>query len=118
MGVIFFASVQHSAVAQDSANPPYLNPQLSPEQRATDLVGRMTLAEKASEMQNNSAAVPRLNIPAYQWWSEALHGVINEGVTEYPEPIGLAATFDPPGDSHDGGADRHRRPDQARAERA
>ena len=57
----------------------------------------MTLAEKASEMQNNSAAVPRLNIPAYQWWSEALHGVINEGVTEYPEPIGLAATFDAPG---------------------
>jgi beta-glucosidase len=96
-GVIFFASVQHSAVAQDSSNPSYLNPQLSPEQRATDLVGRMTLAEKASEMQNNSAAVPRLNIPAYQWWSEALHGVINEGVTEYPEPIGLAATFDPPG---------------------
>ena len=48
-------------------------------------------------MQNNSAAVPRLKIPAYQWWSEALHGVINEGVTEYPEPIGLAATFDAPG---------------------
>ena len=47
-------------------------------------------------MQNNSAAVPRLKIPAYQWWSEALHGVINEGVTEYPEPIGLAATFDAP----------------------
>ncbi|MGA8044253.1 MAG: glycoside hydrolase family 3 C-terminal domain-containing protein [Terracidiphilus sp.] len=57
----------------------------------------MTLAEKASQMQNNSAAVPRLKVPAYQWWSEALHGVINEGVTEYPEPIGLAATFDAPG---------------------
>ncbi len=97
MGAILFASVQHSALAQDSAQPPYLNTELSPEQRATDLVGRMTLAEKASEMQNNSAAVPRLNIPAYQWWSEALHGVINEGVTEYPEPIGLAATFDAPG---------------------
>jgi beta-glucosidase len=48
-------------------------------------------------MQNNSAAVPRLKVPAYQWWSEALHGVINEGVTEYPEPVGLAATFDAPG---------------------
>jgi beta-glucosidase len=57
----------------------------------------MTLAEKATQMQNNSAAVPRLNIPAYQWWSEALHGVINQGVTEYPEPIGLAATFDDSG---------------------
>jgi beta-glucosidase len=97
MGAVLFVSVQHCAFAQDSANPPYLNPALSPEQRATDLVRRMTLAEKASEMQNNSAAVPRLNIPAYQWWSEALHGVINEGVTEYPEPIGLAATFDPSG---------------------
>ncbi len=79
-------AVPPSANAQDSATLPYMNPQLSPEQRATDLVRRMTLAEKASEMQNNSAAVPRLKIPAYQWWSEALHGVINQGVTEYPEP--------------------------------
>ncbi|MFL6437812.1 MAG: glycoside hydrolase family 3 C-terminal domain-containing protein [Terriglobales bacterium] len=84
-------------IAQDNSNLPYMNPKLSPEERAADLVHRMTLAEKASEMQNNSAAVPRLKIPAYQWWSEALHGVINEGVTEYPEPVGLAATFDAPG---------------------
>jgi beta-glucosidase len=96
-GMFFPGPMQQSADAQDSASLPYMNPQLSPEQRATDLVRRMTLAEKASEMQNNSAAVPRLNIPAYQWWSEALHGVINEGVTEYPEPVGLAATFDAPG---------------------
>jgi len=74
-----------------------MNPQLSAEQRAIDLVHRMTLEEKATQMQNNSAAVSRLKIPAYQWWSEALHGVINEGVTEYPEPVGLAATFDAPG---------------------
>ncbi|HKF50455.1 MAG TPA: glycoside hydrolase family 3 C-terminal domain-containing protein [Terracidiphilus sp.] len=94
---LFFGSAQRHAVGQDSADLPYLNPQLSPEQRATDLVHRMTLAEKATQMQNNSAAVPRLKIPAYQWWSEALHGVINEGVTEYPEPVGLAATFDAPG---------------------
>src|SRR5689334_24971294 len=85
------------ALAQDNSNLPYMNPKLSPEERAADLVHHMTLAEKASQMQNNSAAVPRLKIPAYQWWSEALHGVINEGVTEYPEPIGLAATFDAPG---------------------
>ncbi len=89
-------AMQQGAMAQNSASLPYMNPQLSPEQRATDLVRRMTLAEKASQMQNNSAAVPRLNVPAYQWWSEALHGVINEGVTEYPEPVGLAATFDAP----------------------
>jgi beta-glucosidase len=86
-----------TSIAQDNSNLPYMNPKFPPEQRAADLVHRMTLAEKASEMQNNSAAVPRLKVPAYQWWSEALHGVINEGVTEYPEPVGLAATFDAPG---------------------
>ena len=96
-GALLFALAPHIAVAQEPANLPYLNPQLSPEQRATDLVHRMTLAEKATQMQNNSAAVPRLKVPAYQWWSEALHGVINQGVTEYPEPVGLAATFDAPG---------------------
>jgi len=95
--MLFSAAVVQSSPAQNSSKLPYLNPQLTPEQRATDLVHRMTLAEKALEMQNNSAAITRLNIPAYQWWSEALHGVINEGVTEYPEPIGLAATFDAPG---------------------
>jgi beta-glucosidase len=97
MAALLLVSTLQNAGAQSADSPPYLNPQLSPEQRATDLVRRMTLAEKASEMQNNSAAVPRLKIPAYQWWSEALHGVINEGVTEYPEPIGLAATFDASG---------------------
>ena len=105
-GALLFATLQ-TAVAQEPENPPYLNPQLSPEQRATDLVRSMTLAEKASQMQNNSAAVPRLKVPAYQWWSEALHGVINEGVTEYPEPIGLAATFDAQGNSYHGSADWH-----------
>jgi len=96
-GMILFGSILQPAVAQDTAKLPYMNPSLPPEQRAADLVHRMTLAEKATQMQNSSAAVPRLNVPAYQWWSEALHGVINQGVTEYPEPIGLAATFDAPG---------------------
>ena len=96
-GSFFFVLALQPAVAQNAATPPYLDTNLTPEQRAADLVHRMTLAEKASEMQNNSAAVSRLNVPAYQWWSEALHGVINEGVTEYPEPIGLAATFDAAG---------------------
>src|SRR3954451_3235001 len=95
--VLLCGSGVQKAAAQESENPSYLNPQLPPEQRAADLVHRMTLAEKATQMQNNSAAVPRLKVPAYQWWSEALHGVINEGVTEYPEPVGLAATFDAPG---------------------
>ncbi|MGA8086787.1 MAG: glycoside hydrolase family 3 C-terminal domain-containing protein [Terracidiphilus sp.] len=97
VGTLFFALSAPTAIAQGSATPGYLDTNLTPEQRAADLVRRMTLAEKATQMQNNSAAVPRLKVPAYQWWSEALHGVINEGVTEYPEPIGLAATFDAPG---------------------
>jgi beta-glucosidase len=71
-GTLFFGSILQSAVAQDTANLPYMNTNLSPEQRAIDLVHRMTLAEKATQMYNNSAAIPRLNVPAYQWWSEAL----------------------------------------------
>jgi beta-glucosidase len=55
----------------------------------------MTLEEKASQLVNQARAIPRLNVPAYDWWSEALHGVAVNGTTEFPEPIGLAATFDP-----------------------
>ncbi len=65
------------------------------EQRAADLVKRLTLEEKASQLVNQSRAIPRLGVPAYDWWSEALHGVAVPGVTEFPEPVGLAATFDP-----------------------
>lgn len=83
--------------AQQADNPAYLNPSLPAEQRARDLVHRMTLEEKASQMINTARAIPRLKVPAYQWWSEALHGVADtDGITEYPEPIGLAATFDTP----------------------
>jgi len=84
------------AAAQDTSNPPYMNPKLSPEQRAADLVHRMTLEEKATQLVNQARAIPRLNVPAYDWWSEALHGVAVDGTTEFPEPIGLAATFDVP----------------------
>jgi beta-glucosidase len=97
IGMLVPGAMLHFAAAQETANLPYMDTKQSPVERATDLVHRMTLAEKATQMYNNSAAVARLNIPAYQWWSEALHGVINQGVTEYPEPIGLAATFDTPG---------------------
>ena len=83
-------------VAQSTSQPDYLNPNLPPEKRAADLVKRMTLEEKASQLVNQARAIPRLNIPQYDWWSEALHGVINNGVTEFPEPIGLASTFDAP----------------------
>src|SRR5690348_14119619 len=92
--VAFMAS---GAGAQDAAQAPYLNTALPPQQRAADLVHRMTLAEKASQLVNSARAIPRLGVPAYNWWSEALHGVAVEGTTEFPEPIGLGATFDVPG---------------------
>jgi len=82
--------------AGGGAPPGYLNPTLSAGQRAADLVRRMTLEEKASQLVNQARAIPRLNVPAYDWWSEALHGVAVDGTTEFPEPIGLAATFDVP----------------------
>ena len=82
------------ALAQDSAQPAYMNTSLSPEQRAADLVHRMTVEEKVSQLVNQSRAIPRLNVPDYDWWSEALHGVARPGVTEFPQPVGLAATFD------------------------
>ncbi len=84
------------AGAQDAAKPAYLDPSLPADQRAADLVKRMTLQEKASQLVNQSRAIPRLGVPAYDWWSEALHGVARNGTTEFPEPIGLAATFDAP----------------------
>src|SRR6266536_2546182 len=81
--------------AQNPERPAYLNTSLSPQQRATDLVHRMTVEEKVSQLVNQSRAIPRLNVPDYDWWSEALHGVANtNGITEFPEPVGLAATFD------------------------
>ncbi len=94
--ISYFALIFCPAIAQESSSYPYMNPKLPPEARAADLVHRMTLEEKASQMVNQARAVPRLNIPSYDWWSEALHGVISDGVTEFPEPIGLAATFDAP----------------------
>jgi beta-glucosidase len=79
---------------QDSSTPAYLNTSLPAEQRAADLVHRMTVEEKVTQLTNQSRAIPRLNVPAYNWWSEALHGVASSGTTEFPEPVGLAATFD------------------------
>jgi beta-glucosidase len=83
------------AGAQDAPKPAYLDSSLPASQRAADLVHRMTLEEKATQLVNQARAIPRLNVPAYDWWSEALHGVAVNGTTEFPEPIGLAATFDP-----------------------
>ena len=65
------------------------------EKRVDDLVSRMTLEEKASQMQDVAPAIPRLGVPAYNWWNEALHGVARAGyATVFPQAIGLAATWD------------------------
>jgi beta-glucosidase len=91
--VILFAS--NALNAQSSDKPAYLNTSLPAQQRAADLVHRMTVEEKVSQLVNQSRAIPRLNVPDYDWWSEALHGVANNGgITTFPGPVGLAATFD------------------------
>lgn len=66
------------------------------EMRAADLVARMTLEEKVAQMLNDAPAIPRLGVPKYEWWNEALHGVARAGdATVFPQAIGLAATFNP-----------------------
>jgi len=75
--------------------PAYLDESLSFEERVKDLVSRMTLEEKVSQMLYNSPAIPRLGIKSYNWWNEALHGVARAGIaTVFPQAIGMAATFD------------------------
>jgi len=74
---------------------PYQNPNLSSEERAKDLISRLTLEEKAALMCDVSEAIPRLGIKNFNWWSEALHGLANnDDVTVFPQPIGMAASFD------------------------
>lgn len=76
-------------------NPVYKNPQYSAEQRAEDIVSKMTLEEKVSQMVYNSPAIERLGVPEYNWWNEALHGIARNGIaTVFPQAIGLAATWD------------------------
>ena len=75
---------------------PYQNPQLTAQERAKDLCGRLTLEEKAQLMLDESPAIPRLGIKKFFWWSEALHGAANMGnVTNFPEPVGMASSFNP-----------------------
>lgn len=84
-----------AAAPAASSRPPYLDPGLPLDERVNDLVSRMTLEEKASQMQDVARAIPRLGIPAYNWWNEGLHGVARSGhATVFPQAIGLAATWD------------------------
>jgi len=75
----------------------YLDPSLKPEERAADLVARMTLEEKAAQLGHTAPAIPRLGVPEYNWWNEGLHGVARAGIaTVFPQAIGMAASWDEP----------------------
>ncbi len=90
IGITFLFSVNSWA-----QQLPYKNPNLRSEERAKDLISRLTLSEKATLMCDISDAIPRMGIQKFNWWSEALHGLANNGnVTVFPEPIGMAASFD------------------------
>ena len=83
------------ATAAFGAEPAYQDLSKSFEDRAADLVSRMTLEEKVAQLGNAAPAIPRLGVPAYEWWNEALHGVARAGsATVFPQAIGLAASFD------------------------
>ena len=88
---LLFLATATPALAQEL---PYRNTSLPFEQRAADLVSRMTLEEKVSQMKDVAPAIERLGIPAYNWWNEALHGVARSGLaTVFPQAIGFAATW-------------------------
>jgi len=103
LGLLFIpleALAQPGTLPAVPLNPPpdapWFNISLPVEQRAEALVSQMSLEEKSKQLVNRAAAIPRLGVPAYNWWSEALHGVAIPGATTvFPEPVGLAATFDP-----------------------
>ncbi|WP_295800180.1 glycoside hydrolase family 3 C-terminal domain-containing protein [uncultured Microbulbifer sp.] len=83
------------APVNSASTYPYLDTSLPIERRVDDLVGRMTLSEKISQLYNEAPAIERLGVPRYNWWNEALHGVARAGkATVFPQAIGLAATFD------------------------
>ena len=80
----------------EKSRPVYLDPDQPVESRVRDLVSRMSLDEKASQMVHGAAEIPRLGVPSYNWWNECLHGVARAGVaTVFPQAIGMAASFDP-----------------------
>ncbi|MES2277215.1 MAG: glycoside hydrolase family 3 C-terminal domain-containing protein [Bacteroidota bacterium] len=89
-------SVLPLTIVAQTEHHPYQNYKLNFTTRVNDLVKRMTLEEKVSQMLNSSPAIPRLDIPAYDWWNEVLHGVARTPfkVTVYPQAIAMAATFD------------------------
>jgi beta-glucosidase len=83
-------------VPEISEPPIWRNPSQPLPARELDLIRRMSLAEKVAQLQNGAPSIPRIGLPAYNYWNEALHGVANNGVaTVFPEPVGMASTWNP-----------------------
>src|SRR6478609_4694267 len=92
---LFWAALLAAQAAWCQPAALYQNPDAPLEQRVNDLLSRMTADEKVSQMMNDSPAIDRLGIPAYNWWNECLHGVARAGIaTVFPQAIGMAATWD------------------------
>jgi len=99
LGAFLFAAAGPQALhaQQDGTAAPYLDSAVPVGRRVDDLISRMTLEEKVSQLGHTAAAIPRLRVPEYNWWNEGLHGVARAGVaTVFPQAIGMAATFDEP----------------------
>ncbi len=83
-------------IPENSDPPIWHDPSQSSQARANDLIRRMSLAEKVAQLQNDAPSIPRIGLPAYNYWNEALHGVANDGIaTVFPEPVGGASTWNP-----------------------
>ena len=95
--IVLLAALSLNGLVAQTYDYPFRNPDLPLDVRVQDIISRLTLEEKVQLMKHAAPAVPRLGIPAYNWWNEALHGVARtkEKVTVFPQAIGMAATFDP-----------------------
>src|SRR5277367_5574410 len=91
------ATLAASALSAQTSAQSWRDSGRTPQQRAHDLVSQMTLQEKALQSINTAPAIPRLGVPAYDYWNEGLHGVARSGYsTLFPQAIGMAATWDAP----------------------
>ena len=90
------AAVMLLAVGCKHYDYPFQNPNLSLDKRVDNLLSLLTPEEKIGLMMNGSISVDRLDIPAYNWWNEACHGICYDDVTVFPQVIALGATFDAP----------------------
>ena len=91
-----FFSRGAARIPEISEPPIWRDPSQPLPARENDLIRRMSLAEKVAQLQNGAPGIPRIGLPAYNYWNEALHGVANNGIaTVFPEPVGMASTWNP-----------------------